>query len=111
MAEPGRMAYILGSEMHQVLEALARSSVSWKPGPAESLGSFKKLQKSQDMIITYVSSKASATASVKKNEICETLKVLDPTIKTPRALWELQRFELNYGCKVPDFDYHKYPDH
>lgn len=111
MGEQGRMAYILSSEMRQMLEDLARSRLLWNPGPANSLGSFKKLQKSRDMVITYVSLRASATASVEKNKICETLKALEPAIETPRALWELQRFELNYNCKVPDFNYHKYPDH
>jgi hypothetical protein len=112
MADEGRTVYISDSEMRQLLRGLAHSELSWtESASVQMLGPARKLEKSQDMIITYVSANASATASVRKNKICATLKGLDPAIKTPRALWEFQRFELDYNCKVLGFVYDAYPDH
>jgi hypothetical protein len=112
MAVEGRTAYISLSEMRQLMQGLAHSDLSWRESEkVEVLGSFRKLDITDNMEITAVSSKGTAQATLNPQKICETLKPLDSALKTPRALWEFQGFRLNYGCKVPGFVYDAYPDH
>jgi len=107
-----RTAYISFSELRQLMQELAHSDLSWQESEkVEVLGSFKKLEITDNMEITVVSSKGTARATLNPKEICKTLMPLDSGLKTPRALWEFQGFRLNYGCKVPRFKYDAYPDH
>jgi len=111
MAVEGRTAYVSLSEMQQLMQGLAHSDMAWQESEkVETLGSYKKLDITDDMAITAVSSKGTARASLTPKKICKTLKLLDSALKTPRALWEFQGFRLNYGCKVPGFRYGAYPD-
>jgi len=108
----GRTAYISLPELQQLMQGLAHSVLSWEESEkVEALGSFKKLDITDNMEITVVSSNGTARTTLNPKKICKTLKPLDSAFKTPRALWELQGFRLNYGCKVPGFDYQAYPDH
>jgi len=116
MLEEGRTAYISSAEMRELTQRLARAGLKWKESQTvEALGSSKNLTRAglglDTMDVLVSSSKGSARATIAPKAICKTLKPLDPDLKTPRALWELQRFRLNYGCKVPGFKYDAYPDH
>ncbi|HEY6386975.1 MAG TPA: hypothetical protein VIX91_14970 [Candidatus Acidoferrum sp.] len=112
MREAGRTAYISLSEMREMLQSLKRSDIVWEEsGDTVTLGSYKKLPLLDEMEILIASSTGMARTRVAPKTICGTLKPLDLALKTPRALWEFQRFQLNYGCKVPGFKYDAYPDH
>lgn len=112
MGTEGRSAYISPEEMRQLLQGLRHSDLSWQESEkTEVLGSFKRLHWSDSMEILIVCSKGTARTNLDPKKICETLKPLDSAVKTLRALWEFQLYRITYGCKVPGFDFHAYPDH
>jgi hypothetical protein len=112
MGNAGRDAYVSLSEMKKLIVDLGKTNLVWQESDkAEPFESFKKLPWSDYLEINIVCTKGTAKANLDPKKICDFLKPLDPALTTPRALWELQRFRLNYGCKVPGFDYHAYPDH
>jgi hypothetical protein len=113
MGFEGRTAYILTTEMQQLLQELGASNLPWQGSKdVEALGSFKKIRNSTDtMEIMVVSSKGTARAKIDPKTICESLEPLDPALKTPRALWEFQIFRIEYDCQVPGFVPDAYPDH
>jgi hypothetical protein len=102
MTTEGQTAYISFAEMHRLMEGLARSGLSWKNSErVEVLGSYKHLLPLDNMEVLIICPKRTASAKLAAKEICETLALLDSTLKTPRALWEFQAFRIGYGCKVP----------
>jgi len=112
MTPEGRTAYVSLPEMRELIRGLSHLHLSWQESESvESLQPFKKLEITDTMVITAVSSNGTAMANLDPKRICETLKPLDSALETPRALWEFQGFRLNYGCKVPGFKYGAYPDH
>jgi hypothetical protein len=116
MREEGRTAYISFSEMQDLARLLAHSGLGWQESETvEVLGSYKKLGLSgiglDTMDVRFVSSRGTARAEISPKAICMILKPLDAALKTPRALWEFQRFRLNYNCRVPGFKSDAYPDH
>jgi hypothetical protein len=56
--------------------------------------------------VVHMFTKGTAKATIAPDKICETLAPLDSALLTPRALWEFQRFRLQYRCpflgKRPD---------
>jgi hypothetical protein len=112
LGDEGRTAYISRVEMQKLIQGLPHSDLSWQESEnVEILGSYKRLLTVKgSMEILVVCSKGTARTKVPPNSICKTLKPLDAALKTPRALWEFQGFRLNYGCKVPGFNYDAYPD-
>lgn len=113
MVAEGRTVYISQTEMQSLLRGLAQLDLPWQESEkVETLGSFKRLRPwSDSMEILVACSKGTARVKVDPKKICKTLKPLDSALKTPRALWEFQRFRLNYGCQVPGFQYGAYPNH
>jgi hypothetical protein len=112
MREAGRTAYISLAEMRSAMGILKRLDIVWQgSGDIVTLGSYKRLPLLDDMEILVANSTGTARAQMTPKAICRTLEPLDAALKTPRALWELQRFRLNYGCKVPGFNADAYPDH
>lgn len=112
MAAEGRTVYISLSDMRQLMQELADSELMWQESDkSETFESFRKLEISDNMVITVASSKGTAGARLNPTKICKTLKPLDSALKVPRALWEFQGFRLNYGCKVPGFVFDAYQDH
>lgn len=109
----GRTVYISFGEMRNLIDGLARFDVPWESSRGrESLDwSVEPLPDTDKMDILIVFSKGTARAKLDPKKICTVLKPLDSALKTPRALWEFQRFRLNYGCQVPGFDAGAYPDH
>ncbi|HEV2224207.1 MAG TPA: hypothetical protein VGR84_14505 [Candidatus Acidoferrales bacterium] len=109
----GRTVYISLGEMRNLVDGLARFDVPWESSrELESLDwSIKPLPDTGKMDILAVFSKGTARAKLDPQKICTALNRLDSALKTPRALWEFQRFRLNYGCQVPGFDTGAYPDH
>lgn len=113
MREEGRTAYISRSEMRELVGHLAQMDLAWKESNAvEALGPFKKLDPAGIGLEIFVGySKGTARTMIAPAKICETLTPLDSTLKSPRAVWELQLFRSGYDCKVPGFKYDAYPDH
>jgi len=116
MREEGRTVYISLPEMRNLVQALTRSGLGWEETEAvEVLGSYKDLTRAgiglDTMDVRVVTAKGTAKADISPRAICMILKPLDAALKTPRPLWEFQGFRLNYGCKVPGFKPHSYPDH
>jgi hypothetical protein len=112
MGTEGRKAYISPPEMRQLLQRLRHSDLPWQESEkVEILEPYKKLVVKASMEVTVVSSKGTAKASFGAKNICDALRPLDSALKTPRALWEFQGFRLNYGCRVPGFNFEAYPDH
>jgi hypothetical protein len=112
MAAEGRVAYVSISDMRELLQALSQSKLSWQQSEkVEVFGSFKKLPITDTMEITVLSSKGTSQASLDSKNICETLQPIDSNLKAARAVWEFQRFRLNYRCSVPNFGFDSYPDH
>ena len=111
LGDEGRTAYVSLVEMQQLLRGLLDAKLSWEESErTQALGPFKRIPLSGSMDILVVCSKGTARAKVGPNRICKTLKPLESALRTPRALWECQGFRLNYGCKVPGFNYDAYPD-
>lgn len=112
MVAEGRTAYISQTEMQSLLRGLAQLDLPWQESErVEALESFKRLRPwSDSMEILIACSKGTARVKVDPKRICEILKPLDSALKTPRALWEFQRFRVNYRCQVPGFEYGAYPD-
>ena len=112
MREEGRTAYISFAEMRALLDKLAQADLTWQESEkVEALGSYKTIEDRNDMEVFVTCSKGTARALIAPKAICKSLTPLDDALKTPRALWELQIFRLNYNCKVPGFPYDAYPDH
>jgi hypothetical protein len=116
MREEGRTAYISFTEMRDLIQRVAHARLAWQESQTvEALGSCKKLARAgfglDTMDIFLSSPKGTARTKIAPKAICSTLEPLDTAIKTRRALWELQGFRLNYGCKVPGFKHDAYPDH
>jgi hypothetical protein len=116
MREEGRTAYISLSDMHELVHGLIQSGLGWQESKTvEVLGSYKDLTLVgiglDTMDVRIVSSHGTARAEISPKAICMILKPLDGALKTPRAIWELQIFRLDYGCKVPGFKPDAYPDH
>jgi hypothetical protein len=116
MRGEGRTAYISLSDMHELVHGLIQSGLGWQESKTvEVLGSYKDLTLVgiglDTMDVRIVSSHGTAKAEISPKAICMILKPLDGALKTPRAIWELQIFRLNYGCKVPGFKADAYPDH
>jgi hypothetical protein len=110
--EEGRTAYVSLSEMRELVQRLGRLDLAWQESETvEALGSYKNLPVFDDMETLIAFSHGTAKAHIAPKIICRTLQPLDAALKTPRALWELQIFRLNYGCKVPGFKADAYPDH
>jgi len=116
MLQEGRTTYVSLAEMRELAQKLAKTDLEWQESEtAVALGSYKKLVGAgigvDAMEILVVGSNETARAKVPPKAICKTLKPLDASLRTPRALWEFQRFQVNYGCKVPGFKPNAYPDH
>jgi hypothetical protein len=107
----GWTSYITFSEMRQFLRTLAQSNLIWQEsGKVEIFEPALQILRLDTMEIAVVGSIGTAKAMVRPKGICQTLEPLDATLKTKRAIWELQRFRLSYGCQVPGFDWNQYPD-
>jgi hypothetical protein len=112
ISREGRTAFVTVEELRQLVQSLARSSLSWHDSnEVESLKWKPPLDCFDGMDILVVCLNGSANSKIPPNKICETLQALDPTLQTPRALWEFQLFRHGYGCKVPGFNFQAYPDH
>jgi len=110
--EEGRTACISLPEMRDLVQKLVHTDLPWhESGAVEVLGSYKNLPVSDEMELLVVVSNGTLRTQITPKAICRILKPLDATLKTPRALWEFQGFQLNYGCKVPGFKPGAYPDH
>jgi hypothetical protein len=106
----GRTVFDSEGELTQLMRGLARSDLSWQESEnVEPLGPFKQLHISDYMEVFVANSKGTAKSKIGSKDICRELGALDPALKTPRVLWELQGFRLNYGCKVPGFKKGAYP--
>jgi 5-hydroxyisourate hydrolase-like protein (transthyretin family) len=109
--DEGRTAYITLSDMQQLLPDVTRLPLLWASGKiVEVFGSSTILSPSYATEVTIVSSHGTASAAIEPKKICRTLGAMDSALKTPRALWEFQLFRTNYGCRVPGFNYHSYPE-
>lgn len=107
----GWTSYITPVEMRQFLQTIARSNLTWQESDkVEIFEPAFQIPRSDAMEIVAVGSIGTVKALVKPTRICQTLEPLDAALKTKRALWELQRFRLTYGCKVPGFTWDSYPD-
>jgi hypothetical protein len=107
----GWTSYIAFSEMRQFLQTLAHSNLAWQESDkVEIFEPALQIPRLDTMEIVVVGSSGTAKAMVRPSRICQTLEPLDAALKTKRALWELQRFRLTYGCQVPGFDWKLYPD-
>jgi hypothetical protein len=111
--QQGRTVYIPLREMRNLIDGLAQFDVLWESSrEIESLDwSIKPLPDTDKMDISIVFSKGTARARLDPKKICKTLSPLDSVLKTPRALWEFQKYRFNYGCQVPGFRMGAYPDH
>jgi hypothetical protein len=107
----GRTTYITLPEMQKLITALSAAPLSWQESTAvETLETYKTIHSYGGMGIKVLSSTGTARATIAADKICEMLTPLDATLQTPRALWEFQRFQKQYHCRVHDFDPKKYPD-
>lgn len=108
----GRTAFISLPEMRQLMQDLAHEDLRWtESGKVEVFGAVEDLRPTGNLEITVVSSKGTANGSLSPKKLCEVLAHLNSAITTPRALWELQRFRDDYGCKVSGFKPDEFPDH
>jgi len=111
-SDVGRTAYVSLSDMQQLISSLARLSLRWEESTKiENLESKKHIHSyGYGMGIKVLSPKGTAKALIEPGKICETLASLDGALLTPRALWEFQRFQLQYHCRVPSFNPDAYPE-
>lgn len=102
----GRTLYISLSDMQQLMTNIAHLSLQWDESaeiePLETVDDIKLDALGMD--ITVLSAKGTAKARIERDQICETLAKLDGALLTPRALWEFQRFRLQYYCRVPGYN-------
>ena len=115
LLEEGPTAYISLDEMRKLVQILAKSVPVWAESEkVEALGSYQSLLLGvtgmDAMEVLVVSSKGTGKARVMPKAVCTTVGRLDTALKVPRALWELQGFRLDSGCKVPGFKYGAYPN-
>lgn len=107
----GRTAYITGSEMDGILRKLSDLRLPWvRSNVVEPLETYKTIHSFAGMNVKVLSSKTTATAAIRPEDICSTLAALDQVLQTPRALWEFQRFRTQYNCRAPNFNAKAYPD-
>lgn len=107
----GRTAYVSLADMRQLIANLAHLSLRWdESAKIESLETYKNIHSYGGMSIKVLSANGTAKATIDPVKICETLAPLDDSLLTPRALWELQHFRLQYHCRVPNFNPTAYPD-
>lgn len=107
----GLTAFVSLSDMQQLVTNLAHLSLQWsESSEIEPFESFPNIRAGgYGMGIKILSAKGTAKALIEPAKICETLALLDGALITPRALWEFQRFRLQYRCRVPDFNLDAYP--
>jgi hypothetical protein len=111
-SDVGRTAYVSLSEMQQLMTKLGHLSLRWDESiKIESLETYKTIHSyGYGMGIKVLSAKGTAKATIEHDKICETLALLDGALLTPRALWEFQRFRLQYQCRVPSYNPDAYPE-
>jgi hypothetical protein len=102
----GHTLYISLSDMQQLMINLAHLSLQWEESTEiEPLETWDNVNSyGYGMGIKVLSSKGTAKALIEHDKICETLAQLDGALLTPRALWEFQRFRLQYYCRVPGYN-------
>jgi hypothetical protein len=110
-SDVGRTAYVSLSDMKRFMTRLTLLSLQWDESPnVESLETYKTIHSyGYGMGIKVLSANGTAKALIAPDKICETLASLDSALLTPRALWEFQRFRLQYHCRVPNFNLDAYP--
>jgi hypothetical protein len=107
----GRTVYVSLSEMKDLVAAMTRSiMMGQQTRNVEVFGSWEMIPSTEAMDVFVIFSKGAARGVILRENICKTLSSLDSSIKTPRALWEFNRFRMYNGCRVPGFDDTKYSD-
>lgn len=107
----GRAIYISLSEMKNLVAALTRSvTMGQQTKNVEVFGSWEMIPSSEAMDVFVIFSKGAARGVILRKDICRILSSLTSSIKTPRALWEFERFRKYNDCSVPGFDDTKYND-
>jgi hypothetical protein len=102
LSDVGRTAYVSLSEMQRLMTKLTHLSSQWdESANVEGLETYKTIHSyGYGMGVKVLSTKGTAKATIAPDKICETLAPLDSALLTPRALWEFQRFRLQYRCPV-----------
>jgi hypothetical protein len=113
MSHYGRTIYISKNEMRQMEGEMAHLPLSWcLSKKVTGLEQFSISLKTLPPDIKIWFSNGTATALLRDDQFCGTIASLDSTIKTPRALWELQYFRIQFSCEIPvSFRSDAYPDH
>ena len=107
----GRTVYISLSEMKALVAAMTRSiTMGQQTKNIEVFGSWERIPSTEAMDVFVIFSKGAARGVILRKDICKILGSLTSSIKTPRALWEFERFRMYNDCSVPGFDDTKYTD-
>ncbi|AEU38344.1 hypothetical protein AciX8_4063 [Granulicella mallensis MP5ACTX8] len=112
MTDAGRMVYISLPEMRSLVHGLGQFQLAWQEfGQRKPLLPAWKSPASDGLEITVLYVEKASQAHLSNKQTCQMLARLNGALKQPRALWELQRFETNYACKIRGFNPEEYPDH
>lgn len=109
----GYTLYVLPKEVESLLRKLYELDLNWKahstPTPLRVRGPQLPTVAVHDRVQVIVScDKGSCEAFFDGDRFCAVLAGLDSALTTPRALWEFQGYRVNFGCKVPEYDPHKF---
>ena len=108
----GRTPFISTEEMSNLVQALERSRLTWRPSlSAKSVSPIPNREKTDRMEISIFFTDHPIQAYVPASELCQTLSGVDKAFIHSRALWEFKLYRVEYGCLVRNFNRSAYPQH
>jgi hypothetical protein len=106
LSSRGVDTWITTSEMKTLLERLSESSLRWTD--SKTVVPFKPWSKRTDghdsFDITVISSKGTASASIRLARMCDELLAFDSVMPTARLRWQFQTLRWDDGCIIAGYD-------
>jgi len=91
--------------MQGLIDGLKALDLSWVDSRGrEGFINGLKRRDSGFLDITVVSSKATSKTHIRIARMCDQLARLDPSMPSPRILWQFQLFRVDNGCDVPGYN-------
>jgi hypothetical protein len=105
LSSKGVETWITTAEMQTLVERLSESHLRWTDSKAVS--PFKPWPKRTDghlsFDITVISSKGTASASIRLARMCDELLAFDSAMPTPRLRWQFQTLRWDDGCVIAGY--------
>jgi len=102
--------FISREEMKRILDGLKSLGLYWSDSRGRKEFVSANHRRGTDMLdITLLGPDATGEAHIRIAEMCDLLNRLDPTMPTPRILWQFRTFRWDNGCEIRGYENYQVP--